>query len=177
MLRPKGLRTKAVWVRPPHSDTLSERPGRGTRESGREWAEQGLNTGPLALGPLLLHPRAHHLLWKGKAMTHGMWGGAQGWKNGGGICPAGLLTLTAITVTLTCWRPQHWQLLAQQAWSLSPQRLLQLFSYGRRSYSLGRLVPQPQIPARGESRKPCEHNLIVYFLTRVLPLCVVKEIQ
>lgn len=135
-----------------------------------EWAEPGWHPGPLAPGPVCLHPRADHALWKWRAMISGMKVGVRGWGDIGGICPAA-------TVTLTCWQPRHWQLPAEQACSLSPQMLLQLFSCDRRFCSLGYLVLQPRIPERGKSPKSGKCNLLAYFLTHVLPLYLVREIQ
>lgn len=137
-----------------------------------EWAEQGLHPGPLALGPVFLHlhPRVNHTLEKQRAMISGMKAGVWGWGDRGSICPA-------TTVTLTCWQLRHWQLLAEQACSLSPRMLLQLFLRDRRLCSLGCLVLQPRIPERGTFPESHKCNLLVYFLTHVLPLYLVREIQ
>ena len=120
-----------------------------------EWAEQGLHPGPLALGPVFLQPLVNHTLWKWRAMSSGMKAGVWGWGDRGGVCPAA-------TVTLTFWQPRHWQLLAEQACSLSPRMLLQLFSCDRRFCSLGCLVLQPHIPERGKFPKSHKCNLLVY---------------
>lgn len=123
-------------------------------------------------GPVFLRPHAKSTLWRWKAVTRGMEAGAHNRKDTMVSAPPG----AAATANLTCWRPRHQWLLAEQAWSLFPQILLQFFSRGRRSYSLECLMLQPQIPARGKSPKPHKCNLIVYFLTRTLPVCLVKPV-
>lgn len=86
------------------------------------------------------------------------------------LIPFGLLILSMVIATLTCWLPQRWQLRAEQAWSLSPQMLLQLFSCSRRFYSLGHSRLQPHTPEKGKSAEPCECNRIVYYLSHALSL-------
>ena len=136
-----------------------------------EWVGRaGLTPRPSGSSPVCLHPRANHALWKWRAMVSGMKVGVQGWGDIGGIRPAA-------TVALTCWQPRRWQLPAEQACSLSPQMLLQLSSCDRRFCSLGYLVLQPRIPERRKSPKSHKYNLLVYFLTHVLPLYLVREIQ
>lgn len=98
------------------------------------------NTDSLAPRAVSVHPGANHTLGKWKAMTSGTKAGVQGWKGTVASAVLGLRTVAALTVTLTCGRPRHWLHLAEQAWSLSPQMLLQFFSWGRRFDSLGHLM-------------------------------------
>lgn len=100
-----------------------------------------------------------------------------GWKLGCGVGGTEVASAPSTTVTLTCWQLRHWQLLAEQACSLSPECSSSSFCVDRRLCSLGCLVLQPRILERGTFPESHKCNLLVYFLTHVLPLYLVREIQ